>query len=130
MKKWIGLLLAVMLLAGLAVSAGAETQGREMYVYTQNGKPLVVRSSLSTIDDNIIGSLAYGTKVFTYGSPAPGWTIIDYGDGSTHSYVMSRFLVYKGYECEFIIASREGVTDADIKLLVDFISDMDFVPAE
>ena len=93
MKKLIGLLLAMILLAALAVPATAEDQGRDMYVYTQNGKELLVRSSMSTTEDNVVGSLPFGAKVITYGSPQPGWTIIDYGDGSFSAYVMSRFLV-------------------------------------
>ena len=93
MKKLIGLLLAMALLAALAMPAMAESQGREMYVYTQNGKDLLVRSSMSTTEDNVVGSLPFGAKVITYGSPQPGWTHIDYGDGSFSPYVMSRFLV-------------------------------------
>ena len=39
------------------------------------------------------------------------------------------YTVYKGYEMEFYIftVTEEGITDADVKMLVDFISDMDFV---
>ena len=93
MKKLIGIILAVVLLAGLALTAAAEDQGSERYVYTKNGKDLLVRSGMTTSEDNVIGTLPYGAKVFTYGSPAPGWTVIDYGDGSTPAYVMTRFLV-------------------------------------
>ena len=96
MKKLIGLMLAVMMLAALASTAMAEDQGTEMYVYTRNGLPLLVRSSMSTKDDsNVVGSLPYGAKVFTYGSPASGWVMIDYGGGSSTGmhFVMSRFLV-------------------------------------
>ena len=93
MKKLIGLLLAMTLLAVMVIPAAAESQGKEMYVYTQNGKDLLVRSSMSTTKDNVVGSLPFGAKVITYGSPQPGWTHIDYGDGSFSPYVMSRFLV-------------------------------------
>ena len=93
MKKLIVLLLAMTLLAALVIPAAAESQGKEMYVYTQNGKDLLVRSSMSTTEDNVVGSLPFGAKVITYGSPKPGWTHIDYGDGSFSPYVMSRFLV-------------------------------------
>ena len=93
MKKLIGLMLAVMMLAALASTAMAEDQGRVMYVYTQNGKGLNVRSSMSTKDDsNVVGNLAYGSKVFTYGSQN-GWTMIDLNGVSGPCYVMSRFLV-------------------------------------
>ena len=92
MKKLIGLMLAVMLLAMVAVSAAEESQGSVMYVYTANGKGLNVRSSMSTANNtNVIGSLPYGSKVFTYGSPQPGWTYVEIG--SVSGYVMSRFLV-------------------------------------
>lgn len=39
------------------------------------------------------------------------------------------YTVYKGYELEFIVHAEEEVTEDDIRLLVDFISDMDFIPA-
>ena len=91
MKKLIGLMLALMMLAAAASAALAESQGTEMYVYTENGKGLTVRSTMNTTDDNFVDSLPYGFKVFTYGSPKPGWTYIEYGN--QHGYVMSRFLV-------------------------------------
>ncbi len=40
------------------------------------------------------------------------------------------YTIYKGYECEFVVVKKGGVTDADIQLLVDFISDMDFIPVK
>ena len=91
MKKLLGLLLAVMIVCALAASGTAESQGTDMYVYTKNGKPLLVRSSMSTTEKNVIGSLAYGTRVITYGSPEPGWAVIDYGN--TAGYIMTRYLV-------------------------------------
>ena len=91
MKKVIGLILAMMLLVLFTSAVMSESQGTDMYVYTKNGKPLNVRSSMSTEDDsNIIGSLKYGTKVITYGHQ-DGWAIIDYGN--TTGYIMYRFLV-------------------------------------
>ena len=90
MKKFIGLLLAVMMILVLAASAMAESQGTTMYVYTKNGKALLVRSSMSTTEKNVIGSLSYGDKVITYGSPSPGWTLIDWGNQA--GYIMTRYL--------------------------------------
>lgn len=90
MKKFIGLLLAVMMILMLAASAMAESQGTTMYVYTKNGKALLVRSSMSTTEKNVIGSLSYGDKVITYGSPSPGWTVIDWGNQA--GYIMTRYL--------------------------------------
>ncbi len=40
------------------------------------------------------------------------------------------YTIYKGYELEFIMTAQGEVQDADVQMLVDFISDMDFVPAE
>ena len=58
MKKFVGILLAVMLLV-LAVSALAEDPiigGRKMYVYSLDGEPVRVRSSMSTADNsNVLG---------------------------------------------------------------------------
>ncbi len=91
MKKVISLLLAMMLLVLLVPAALSESQGTDMYVCTGNGKPLKVRSSMSTEDDsNVLGTLKYGTKVITYGHQN-GWAIIDYAN--TTGYIMYRFLV-------------------------------------
>ena len=46
------------------------------------------------------------------------------GDGFVDIYT-----IYKGYELEFVMTG-EALTDADVQMLVDFISDMDFVTAE
>ncbi len=95
MKKLIGILLAVMLLV-FAVSALAEDPiigGRRMYVYSQDGEPVRVRSSMSTADNsNVRGWLPYGTEVMAYGSGTNGWYLIDYDDMGD-SYMMARFLV-------------------------------------
>ncbi len=40
------------------------------------------------------------------------------------------YTIYKGYELEFVLTAQGEVQDADIQMLVDFISDMDFVTAE
>ena len=40
------------------------------------------------------------------------------------------YTIYKGYELEFVIAADGDLQDADVQMLVDFISDMDFIPAE
>ena len=94
MKKVISLILAMMMTLLLVSAAMAEeAQGTEMYVYTKNGKVLLVRSSRSSADNsNVIGSLAYGAKVYIYGV-RDGWAMIDYGN--TTGYVKSRFLVKK-----------------------------------
>ena len=64
MKKLIALLLAgaLMLFAVLSVSAEGKLGLGNMFVYTENGKGLNVRSTPET-GDNIIGSLKYGAEV-------------------------------------------------------------------
>ena len=39
------------------------------------------------------------------------------------------YTIYKSYELEFVLTGS-GLTDADVQMLVDFISDMDFVTVE
>ena len=46
------------------------------------------------------------------------------GDGFVDIYT-----IYKGYELEFVLTGS-ALTDADVQMLVDFISDMDFVAVE
>ena len=40
------------------------------------------------------------------------------------------YTIYKSYELEFVLTAPGEVQDADVQMLVDFISDMDFVPAK
>lgn len=91
MKRILGLMLAMMLFVLLASTAMSESQGRDMYVCTKNGKALLVRSSMNAADDsNIIGTLSYGQKVIIYGQEN-GWAVMDWGN--TAGYVMYRYLV-------------------------------------
>ena len=39
------------------------------------------------------------------------------------------YTIYKSYELEFVMTG-DALTDADVKMLVDFISDMDFVAVD
>ncbi len=39
------------------------------------------------------------------------------------------YTIHKSYELEFVMTGT-GLTDADVQMLVDFISDMDFVAVE
>ena len=42
---------------------------------------------------------------------------------------MDIYTIYKGYELEFAMIGS-ALTEADVQMLVDFISDMDFVSVE
>ena len=90
LRKAAALLLAGILVLSVAGSALADLIGGPgtMYVYTENGKTLNVRSSPNT-GDNIIGSLAYGASVYAMEFDGD-WTGISWGDGI--AYVQSRFL--------------------------------------
>ena len=91
MKRFVSILAAAMLLLTVTASfASAQTIGGKgtMFVYTENGGPLNVRSDPRT-GDNIIGQLEYGTAVYV--------TVFD-GDwcgiqfNSVIGWVQSRFL--------------------------------------
>ena len=89
MKKIVSLLLILALLLPLCATAQIIGGPGTMYVYTENGKGLNVRSA-PVKGDNIIGSLAYGEEVYVL-EFLDGWCRIlwgSYGD----AYVQSRFL--------------------------------------
>jgi len=91
-KRIISLLLAVMMAATLFISL-AQADGWTMYVYTDNGRTLNVRSD-PTGGKNIIGRLNYGSAVSVRMTMANGWAAIDYAAGvGGVAYVQSRFLV-------------------------------------
>ena len=91
MKKLISAGLAVAMLCGvlMAGTAMAADNGYIMFVYTENGGSLHVRSSMNT-GNNIIGKLDFGTAVHVYNFYS-GWAMIDYNN--TNAFVMSRYLV-------------------------------------
>ena len=91
MKKFVSILAAMVLLMAMAASfASAQTIGGRgtMYVYTENGKPLNVRSDPRT-GDNIIGQLEYGTAVYVTVFDGD-WCGIQYN--RVIGWVQSRFL--------------------------------------
>ncbi len=76
-----------------------------------------IRESFRVMDDVAFEDLetAYGTRLLKATAADKGFVDI--------------YTIYKGYECEFVITA-DSVTDADVRMLVDFISDMDFIPVE
>ena len=94
-KRLISLALIAIMMTML-IPALAANEGWTMYVYTDNGKSLNVRSSPST-GNNIIGSLKYGEQVEVVTINTNGWAKIlwaqsDYGEYGV-AYVQSRFLL-------------------------------------
>ena len=96
-KKNISLTAAVLLMIALLIPVvHADTT---MYVYTENGGTLNVRSS-ERIENNVIGTLPYGAQV-TVRSSYNGWSQILYpwintvsgGYRVDYAYVQSRYLI-------------------------------------
>ena len=91
-KRIVSLLLAAVIAAMLVPSfAGAEWI---MYVYTDDGKTLNVRSDPS-VGNNLLGRLDYGSAVSVRMTSANGWACIDYNAPANGNvaYVQTRFLV-------------------------------------
>ena len=89
--------LALLMSLALALLAPAALADTTMYVYTENRGSLNVRSS-EGVGNNVVGKLAYGTKV-TVVTIYNGWAMIyyPYGDPdgyyANYAYVQSRYLV-------------------------------------
>ncbi len=98
MKRWLSLAAAAVLLAIAIPGAVMADNGWTMYVYTENGGSLNVRSS-ERVENNVLGTLRYGTAVTVY-ALYNGWAMIWYpytsgGYHTDYAYVQSRYLVYQ-----------------------------------
>ena len=76
-----------------------------------------IRESFRNMDDVAFEDLetAYGTRLLKVTQANRNFADI--------------YTIYKSYELEFVMTG-DALTDADVQMLVDFISDMDFVPVE
>ncbi len=75
-----------------------------------------IRDSFREMDEEVVFEdleTAYGTRLLKVT-----------GEGFVDIYT-----IYRGYELEFVMTGDQ-LTDAEVQALVDFISDIDFVPAE
>ena len=92
-KRFLSLALIAVMMAMLFPVMNEAKAEWTMYVYTDNGKSLNVRSDPMT-GDNVIGSLAYGEAVSVRMTLASGWTAITWSHAAGYvAYVQSRFLV-------------------------------------
>lgn len=92
-KRLLSLALIAVMMAMLFPAVNEAQAEWTMYVYTDNGKSLNVRSDPMT-GDNVIGSLAYGEAVSVRMTLASGWTAITWSHATGYvAYVQSRFLV-------------------------------------
>ncbi len=91
MKKTVAMLLALALLvsACIMIPAASLAEPLPMYVYTQNGKTVNVRSTPEKAN-NVIGRLAYGEKVMVEFINSTGWGVVIYK--GREAYVQARFL--------------------------------------
>ncbi len=61
----------------------------------------------------------YGTKIMMVTENFEDTNFIDF------------YTIYKGFEVEFVMTpGSEALTDADVQMMMDFITDLDFVPVE
>ena len=99
LKRILSLMLAAVLVLAVCVSAAFADEAaddNEYYVYTENGRPLNVRSEPN---GDIVGSLAYGTKVKVTSFINANWAMITFqydngsGMGEWPAYVNRRFLI-------------------------------------
>lgn len=107
-KRTLSMLCAVLLLA-LAVIPAAALADSIAYVKTQSGCALRIRSSATTDEDNVIGKIAYGTKV-TVKSKQGDWSRISVKlRGKTVTgYVASRYLSSKKPAVTHTAAANES----------------------
>ena len=94
MKKTIATLLTLITIfcACAFIPTASMAEALPMYVYTENGNRLNVRSSPNT-GKNVIGKLNYGQKVMVEFINSSGWAVILYNKGTNgEAYVQARFL--------------------------------------
>lgn len=92
MKKMIALLmtLALLVTACAVIPAASVAEALPMYVYTQNGKTVNVRST-PEMTNNVIAQLKYGSKVMVEFINSTGWAVVLYN--GREAYIQGRFLV-------------------------------------
>lgn len=91
-KRILSLALIAMMLAMFIPAAAMASGEWTMYVYTDDGKSLNVRSE-PMVGNNKIGSLKYGAAVSVRMTLASGWTVINWASADGVAYVQSRFLL-------------------------------------
>ena len=101
----------------VSIAYNEEYEGVERFNDVDETVVEEIRESFRNMDDVAFEDLetAYGTRLLKVTQANRNFADI--------------YTIYKGYELEFVITAQGEVQDADIQMLVDFISDMDFVPA-
>ena len=100
----------------VSIAYNEEYDGIERFNDVDEAVVEEIRESFREADEEVTFEdleTAYGTRLLKVT-----------GDGFVDIYT-----IYKGYELEFVMTGS-ALSDADVQMLVDFISDMDFVAAE
>lgn len=100
----------------ISIAYNEEYDGIERFNDVDEATVEEIRESFLDSDEEVTFAdmeTAYGTRLLKVS-----------GDGFVDIYT-----IYKSYELEFVLTGS-GLTDADVQMLVDFISDMDFVTVE
>ena len=100
----------------ISIAYNEEYDGIERFNDVDEATVEEIRESFLDSDEEVTFAdmeTAYGTRLLEVS-----------GDGFVDIYT-----IYKSYELEFVLTGS-GLTDADVQMLVDFISDMDFVTVE
>ena len=101
----------------VSIAYSEEYHGIERFNDLDEADVQDIRDSFLAMDDVTFEDLetAYGTRLLKVTTNNKTFADI--------------YTIYKGYELEFVMTAQGEVKDADVQMLVDFISDMDFVPA-
>lgn len=93
MKKFLSVLLLVVLVIGLLVPALGFAKEKYMWIKTGNGKPVNVRTGPGK-NNEVMGQIAYGKQVIVH-QKANGWALVEPVDWSLSNpgYVSTSFLV-------------------------------------
>ena len=100
----------------ISIAYNEEYDGIERFNDVDEATVEEIRESFLDSDEEVTFAdmeTAYGTRLLKVS-----------GDGFVDIYT-----IYKSYELEFVLTGS-GLTDGDVQMLVDFISDMDFVTVE
>ena len=100
----------------ISIAYNEEYDGIERFNDVDEATVEEIRESFLDSDEEVTFAdmeTAYGTRLLKVS-----------GDGFVDIYT-----IYKSYELEFVMTG-DALTDADVKMLVDFISDMDFVAVD
>ena len=100
----------------VSIAYNEEYEGVERFNDVDEATVEEIRQSFLDMDEEVVFEdlkTAYDTRLLKVT-----------GDGFVDIYT-----IYKSYELEFVMTG-EGMTEADVQMLVDFISDMDFAVVE